>query len=427
MELDDLYDRLEQSRAHCLGALFALARKPSISSDDTAVRECAALLIDMLQQAGLDAELCETGGRPLIYAQRMVAPQLPTILFYGHYDVVTAEPLDAWHSPPFQPEVRDGKIFGRGTSDNKGQLLAHAFAVKIWLETRGELPVNVKMILEGEEECDSPHLDAFVARNRERLKADLVYTSDGALHNTGAPLILLGVRGELYIEFTAHGAKWDNHSGNKGGVVPNPIWTLVQALAGMKNALGSASKNAPDVIQRLGIRDLFAAAFFIFFAFLALLEDTGYMARVSFIMDKLMHLIGLHGKSFIPLLMGFGCNVPAIMASRTLENRKDRIITMLITPLMSCSARLPVYILIISAFFTEYQGLILVSIYLTGIILGGIMPLLMNKTIFRKQDVPFVMELPPYRLPTLRNSTIHMWYKGSQYLRKWGQQYLWHQ
>jgi acetylornithine deacetylase/succinyl-diaminopimelate desuccinylase-like protein len=238
MALDDLNDGLERNRADCLNALVALVRQPSISSNDTAVRECAVLLLDMLRQAGLDAELFETGGRPLIYAHRLVASQFPTILFYGHYDVVPAEPIAEWHSPPFQPEVRGGKIFGRGTGDNKGQLLAHIFAVKIWLETRGELPVNVKMILEGEEECDSPHLEAFVSSNRDRLKADFVYTSDGALHNTGAPLILLGVRGELYLEFTVHGARWDNHSGNKGGVVPNPAWKIVDLLRTMRDRQG---------------------------------------------------------------------------------------------------------------------------------------------------------------------------------------------
>jgi ferrous iron transport protein B len=150
------------------------------------------------------------------------------------------------------------------------------------------------------------------------------------------------------------------------------------------------------------------------------MEDTGYMARASFIMDKLMHRIGLHGKSFIPMLMGFGCNVPAVMATRTLENRKDRLITMLIIPFMSCSARLPIYILIISAFFKTNQGLVLVSIYLIGIIIAVLVALAMKRIFFARQDVPFVMELPPYRIPTLRNTSIHMWHKGVQYLRKMG-------
>lgn len=165
---------------------------------------------------------------------------------------------------------------------------------------------------------------------------------------------------------------------------------------------------------------IFLPNILILFFFISLMEDTGYMARVSFIMDRLMHKLGLHGKSFIPLLMGFGCNVPAVMATRTLGNRKDRIMTMLITPFMSCSARLPVYVLIISAFFTKNQGLVLFSIYAIGIIIAIIVALFLKKTVFSNQDVPFVMELPPYRIPTLRNTAAHMWNKGSQYLKKMG-------
>lgn len=174
------------------------------------------------------------------------------------------------------------------------------------------------------------------------------------------------------------------------------------------------------VIGGVGGVIVFLPNILILFFFISLMEDTGYMARVSFIMDKLMHKIGLHGKSFIPLLMGFGCNVPAIMATRTLENRKDRIMTMLIIPFMSCSARLPVYLLIISAFFPKHQGLILFSIYLIGILIAVLSALLLKNTVFSKQDVPFVMELPPYRLPTMRNTLRHMWHKASQYLRKMG-------
>jgi ferrous iron transport protein B len=174
------------------------------------------------------------------------------------------------------------------------------------------------------------------------------------------------------------------------------------------------------IIGGVGGVIIFLPNILILFFFISLMEDTGYMARVSFIMDRLMHLIGLHGKSFIPLLMGFGCNVPAVMATRTLENRKDRIMTMLITPFMSCSARLPVYVLIISAFFHQYQGLVLFSVYLAGILIAVLVALVLKKTVFRKQDVPFVMELPPYRIPTMRNTIRHMWFKGSQYLHKMG-------
>ncbi|MGE5681784.1 MAG: ferrous iron transport protein B [Bacillota bacterium] len=174
------------------------------------------------------------------------------------------------------------------------------------------------------------------------------------------------------------------------------------------------------IIGGVGGVIIFLPNIMILFFFISFMEDSGYMARASFIMDKLMHKIGLHGKSFIPMLMGFGCNVPAIMATRTLENRKDRILTMLITPFMSCSARLPVYVLLISAFFPKNQGLVLISIYLIGVLIAVLVALVMKKVFFSKQEVPFVMELPPYRIPTLKNTSVHMWHKGVQYLKKMG-------
>jgi ferrous iron transport protein B len=174
------------------------------------------------------------------------------------------------------------------------------------------------------------------------------------------------------------------------------------------------------IIGGVGGVIVFLPNIMILFFFISLMEDTGYMARASFIMDKLMHKIGLHGKSFIPLVMGFGCNVPAIMATRTLDNKKDRILTMIITPFMSCSARLPVYVLLISAIFPANQGLVLFSIYLTGIVLAVLTALVMKKIAFSKKEVPFVMELPPYRIPTMKNTSLHMWHKGQQYLKKMG-------
>ncbi|MEG2514293.1 MAG: ferrous iron transport protein B, partial [Bacteroidaceae bacterium] len=153
---------------------------------------------------------------------------------------------------------------------------------------------------------------------------------------------------------------------------------------------------------------------------ISLMEDSGYMSRAAFIMDKIMHKMGLHGKSFIPLIMGFGCNVPAIMASRTIENRKSRLITMLINPLMSCSARLPIYLVLVGAFFPNHSGIVLFSIYLTGILLAVIMARLFSKILIKGDDTPFVMELPPYRMPTMKSIVKHTWEKGAQYLKKMG-------
>ncbi|MDR2909767.1 MAG: ferrous iron transport protein B [Bacteroidales bacterium] len=174
------------------------------------------------------------------------------------------------------------------------------------------------------------------------------------------------------------------------------------------------------IIGGVGGVIVFLPNILILFFCISLMEDTGYMARAAFIMDKVMHKIGLHGKSFIPMLMGFGCGVPAIMATRTLNNRKDRILTMLCVPFMSCSARLPVYVLLISAFFPSRQGLILLSIYVIGVLLAALTAVVTRKLFFKKTDAPFVMELPPYRTPTLRNIGIHTWGKSVQYLTKMG-------
>ena len=163
---------------------------------------------------------------------------------------------------------------------------------------------------------------------------------------------------------------------------------------------------------------VFLPQILILFFFISLLEDSGYMARAAFIVDRIMHRVGLHGKSFIPYLIGFGCGVPAIMATRTLENRRDRLVTILTVPFMSCSARLPAYLLLVAAFFTANQGLILMSIYMVGIVVAALTAIMMSKTFLKHDKTQFVMELPPYRQPTARNAIIHMWSKGKQYLQK---------
>jgi ferrous iron transport protein B len=174
------------------------------------------------------------------------------------------------------------------------------------------------------------------------------------------------------------------------------------------------------IISGTGSVLVFLPNILILFFFISLLEESGYMARAAFLMDNIMHRFGLHGRSFIPLVMGFGCNVPAILATRSMRNRGDRILTMMIIPFMSCSARLPVYILIISAFFRKYEALILIGIYAVGIIFAFITAQILNKTVFKNKETPFVMELPSYRLPTIRNIIYHMWDKTRHYLKKIG-------
>ncbi|MBU0756766.1 MAG: ferrous iron transport protein B [Nanoarchaeota archaeon] len=209
-----------------------------------------------------------------------------------------------------------------------------------------------------------------------------------------------------------------------------PFVSLIQSFfSAVKDILVTLleSVNAPEfiisllgdaVIEGVGAVLIFLPTIMMLFFMIAALEDSGYMARVAFIMDELMHKIGLHGKSFIPLILGFGCSVPAIMATRTLETKKDRLLTLLVTPFMSCSARLPVYVLFAGIFFPKFQGVVIFSMYLLGIIVAVLFAFVLNKTIFKGLTSPLVMELPQYRMPTLSGLVIHMWEKGKSFVYK---------
>ncbi len=203
------------------------------------------------------------------------------------------------------------------------------------------------------------------------------------------------------------------------------------AIEWLVEALGNLIQNNMDpgplkdllidgIIGGVGGVIVFLPNILILYLFISLMEDSGYMARAAFIMDKIMHKMGLHGKSFIPLIMGFGCNVPAVMASRTIESHKSRLVTMLITPMMSCSARLPVYLLLVSAFFPHNGSLVLFSVYTIGILLAVLLARLFSRFLVKGEDTPFVMELPPYRMPTTKAILRHTWERGEQYLKKMG-------
>ena len=168
------------------------------------------------------------------------------------------------------------------------------------------------------------------------------------------------------------------------------------------------------IIGGVGSVAVFLPNILVLYLFISLMEDSGYMARAAFIMDRIMHRMGLHGKSFIPLLMGFGCNVPAIMATRTIESHSSRLITILINPFMSCSARLPVYLLLAGTFFPNSAGTVLVLLYFFGIGVAVVTARLLRWGVFKADETPFVMKLPPYRMPTLRATLRHMWDKGEQ-------------
>ncbi|KAB2338042.1 M20/M25/M40 family metallo-hydrolase [Cytobacillus depressus] len=238
MTIQKVYDLIDARREQYLETLFTLLRQKSISTQKIGIEECANLLKGMMEEAGIHTKIIETEGHSVVYGEIIKDPNAFTLLLYGHYDVQPPDPIDEWISPPFIPIIRDNKIFARGSSDNKGQLMAHVLAIKTYLDVYGELPINVKFVFEGEEEQGSINLESFVSDNRELLKADLVYTSDGPSHQSGAPLIILGVRGLLYVELKATGANIDNHSGNKGNVVPNPVWKLFELLRTMRDEKG---------------------------------------------------------------------------------------------------------------------------------------------------------------------------------------------
>jgi len=224
---------IDHARAHQdddLRDLFTLLSQPSISAQNIGVQGCAELEEALLQDAGFTTRRLEAPGHPVIYGEWLGAPGKPTILFYGHFDVQPPDPLELWHSDPFTPTVRDGRIYCRGVADNKAQHFSHIAAVRHWLRANGSLPCNVKIMLEGEEEVGSPHLDAVVAAHKDLLAADFVYTSDGPVTDDRYPEITFGVRGLLYVELHAQGANRDLHSCHWGGVAPNPILALARLL-----------------------------------------------------------------------------------------------------------------------------------------------------------------------------------------------------
>ncbi len=227
-------EHIENSKEQYIELLRKYSAQPSISSDPVETPICAALIKNMMDEIGIKTQLFETAGQPVVYGEvNSKKADAKTVLFYGHYDVQPVEPLELWLSEPFKPEIRDGKMYGRGTADNKGQHLAHILAVNSYLKADGQLPTNVKFILEGEEECGSTNLPAFVAQHSKLLAADIVYVSDGAIHESGAPRISYGNRGIIMFSITVETAVKDNHSGNRGGVIPNAGWELNRLLSTM--------------------------------------------------------------------------------------------------------------------------------------------------------------------------------------------------
>jgi acetylornithine deacetylase/succinyl-diaminopimelate desuccinylase-like protein len=257
MAIADVHRYLDDHAEDSLKALFDLIRQPSISAQDRGVKECAELLAGMMRERGIDTEVVPTPTQPVVFGRLDSGdPDAFTLICYGHYDVQPPEPLELWQSPPFEPTIRDGAVYGRGTGDNKGQLIAHVLAAEAWRRVAGRPPVNLRFVFEGEEESGSRSLAWFIERHKDRLKADLVYVSDGGMHPSGRPVISLGNRGIQGVTLIARGADRDNHSGNKGGVAPNPVWMLVHVLASMVDPDGRVKVDGfYDGVRPVGERE----------------------------------------------------------------------------------------------------------------------------------------------------------------------------
>jgi acetylornithine deacetylase/succinyl-diaminopimelate desuccinylase-like protein len=241
--MNNVIDFINVNRERYLEELKALLAIPSISAlpEHTGdVRRCAEWCGDEMRRVGLqNVQLFETPGNPIVYGDWLGAEGAPTILFYGHYDVQPVDPLDLWVSPPFEATVRDGEIFARGSADDKGQVFMHLKAIEAHIKQNGRLPVNIKLILEGEEEVGSVNLDTFVKGNKELLKADVVVISDSAMFARGVPSICYGLRGLVYFQIDVRGSNTDLHSGVFGGALANPAFVLAQMLTGMKERNGT--------------------------------------------------------------------------------------------------------------------------------------------------------------------------------------------
>ena len=240
--MDNVIDFINVNRDRYIDELKALLAIPSISAlpehkDD--VRRCADWCADEMRRIGLqNVRLFETPGNPIVYGDWLGASGAPTILFYGHYDVQPVDPLNLWDSPPFEATVRDGEIYARGAADDKGQVFMHLKAIEAYIKQGGRLPVNLKIILEGEEEVGSENLDEFIRGHKDELKADVVVISDSGMFARGVPSICYGLRGLVYFQIDLRGSSTDLHSGSFGGAVANPAFVLCQMISQMKDRSG---------------------------------------------------------------------------------------------------------------------------------------------------------------------------------------------
>jgi acetylornithine deacetylase/succinyl-diaminopimelate desuccinylase-like protein len=244
-QLQEVIDYINANKEKFIEELKEILRIPSVSTlpeHNPDMIKCAELLVKKLTEAGLSrAQIYQTEGHPLVYGEWLGAPGKPTVLIYGHYDVQPADPLELWDSPPFEPIVKNGKIYARGATDDKGQMFMHVKCIEAYFKTLGSLPLNVKFIIEGEEEVASEHLEKFITQNTELLKCDTVLISDTGLYENGVPTLSYGLRGLTYMEVEVEGPNRDLHSGEYGGAVINPINALAEMITKLHDKNGKVS------------------------------------------------------------------------------------------------------------------------------------------------------------------------------------------
>ncbi len=241
---DAILAKIDRNRERYVDELLGFLRIPSVSTysvNAKDVRRAAEWVFNHLKRLGFQSSLCETSGHPIVLGHHCKQEGRPTLLIYGHYDVQPPEPLDEWHSPPFQPKIQDGYVYARGATDDKGQFFTYLKAIEAIMAAEGRLPINVKILVEGEEEIGSPALGPFLRSGKELLRSDAVAISDTSQFKQGIPAITYGLRGLLYFQIEVTGPRFDLHSGSFGGVVANPVQALAEMLSQLKNADGSVA------------------------------------------------------------------------------------------------------------------------------------------------------------------------------------------
>jgi len=400
--IDEAYDKGLTINTEKLSELFSMPVVPTVGTKNIGIQQLKDSIVDSYEKHHLQRKIVIPYGNDIEQA------------------IQTLQNLIENHKPEYPSRwLAINLIEGDSDAEKKIQSLPNADAI-----VKTSYSIRNKLSQTFNDDIDTVFSDmryGFISgalkeavRKKPVKRHDITQKIDSIVLNRyiGFPLLfimlfilfhLTFILGQYPQQLIESGVQWiSNLFANiiPGGQLQNLI---VQGIIG---GVGSVIVFLPNIL--------------ILFLGISFMEDTGYMARSAFLMDKIMHGLGLHGKSFIPLVMGFGCNVPAIMATRSLENKRDRILTVLINPFMSCSARLPVYILFAGTFFPNHAGLIILFIYALGIFLAFISAKLFNNTILKGESMPFVMELPPYRMPTVKTILIHMWDRASSYLRKMG-------